>query len=109
MGAYQGQSISFLYDGNKFQIVRFPQYDEKLVYPYTHSNFADWVNGTLMIHNRSQGYLYECGSTQYYSFEKDTFKLTKQVIIECSENELEEIQKGKLSPDDLEMREVYPK
>lgn len=109
MAAYQGPSISFLYDGKDFQVVRFPIFDEKLTYPFTHSNYADWDKNTLMIHNRSLGLLYECGGTQYLEFEKNTFKLIKQTYMPCSEKELEAIQSGKLSPENIKSIVVYPK
>lgn len=112
MGAYQGQSMSYVYNNKAFKVVRFPKFDEtlgKLIFPFTHSNYADWVKSKLMIHDRSQGYLYECGSTEYYLFEKDAFKLIKQTSTFCSEKELDEISKGTLTPDDIKIITVYPK
>ncbi len=111
MGAYQGKSLSFLYNDNykEFQLVRFPKFEEKLVYPATHSNYADWYKGELMIHNRSQGYLYECGSTQYYTFAGDKFDLVKQEEVNCTPEEMDEIESGTLMPEDLKIKTAYTK
>lgn len=113
MAAYQGQSLSFLFNktNKELRIVRFQKYDttdKKLTTTYEHSNYADWFDSMFMIHERSQGYLYECGSTEYYKFEFGEFKLIKQTQANCNEKELDSISKNKMTPEEIKIITVYP-
>lgn len=110
MGAYQGQSMSFGYENNTFRALSLPKFEEgRLNDSYTHSNYYQWFKDEFIVHDRSQGYLYECGDTEYYKFEQGRFRLVEQTRTECTEQELEAIEKGKLTPEDIKNAVVYPR
>lgn len=108
MGAYQGRSMSFVNENHNFRVLSLPKFEEgKLVNYFTHSNYADWFKDEFIVHDRTQGYLYECGDTEYYKFDQGVFRLVEQTRTDCTEQELESIEKGKLTPEELKSAVIY--
>ncbi len=109
MGAYQGQALSFLYDGQDISLISFQRQDnqKKMIKTFVVSNYITWEKPFLVIHERSAGFLYECGDTFYYTFQAPGFTLAKQVTTPCNAKEIDAIQRGTLKTRDLKNIVIY--